>query len=101
MGETRKEVTQVYWRGGNKRLKGIFRGYPLKKIQENNESEIMQTVLDEAKSSYSEEIIVELDSEGTEDLDTNVARIVAWIEAWRRDRGFDDERDVQGEWQIS
>ncbi|KAI0082824.1 P-loop containing nucleoside triphosphate hydrolase protein [Panus rudis PR-1116 ss-1] len=62
------------------------RGYPLKKIQENNEAEIMEVILDEARSSYAKEIVVELQSEGTEDLEANVARIVQWIEAWKKDR---------------
>ena len=56
----------------------------MKKIQENNESEIMQTVLDEARESYASEIIVELQSENTEELESNVGRIVAWIEAWQK-----------------
>jgi len=51
---------------------------------ENNESEIMQTVLDEARESYADEIIVELQSESTEELESNVGRIVAWIEAWQK-----------------
>jgi len=63
----------------------------LKKIQENNESEIMQVVLDEARESYAEDIIVELRSEKTEDLESNVARVVQWIRNWRRERGYDDE----------
>ncbi|KIO23179.1 hypothetical protein M407DRAFT_244879 [Tulasnella calospora MUT 4182] len=67
------------------------RGYSLKKIQENNESEIMQTVLDDAKESYAEEIVVELRSDSTEDLESNVDRIVSWIQNWRRDRGFSDQ----------
>ncbi|KAI0778067.1 P-loop containing nucleoside triphosphate hydrolase protein [Trametes elegans] len=62
------------------------RGYPLKKIQENNEAEIMEVVIEEARSSYAPEIVVELQSEGTEDLESNVARIVQWIEAWKKDR---------------
>ncbi|KAK7694527.1 hypothetical protein QCA50_001713 [Cerrena zonata] len=62
------------------------RGYPLKKIQENNEAEIMEVVLDEARSSYASEIVVELQSEGTEDLESNVQRIVDWINAWKADR---------------
>ncbi|KLO20573.1 P-loop containing nucleoside triphosphate hydrolase protein [Schizopora paradoxa] len=62
------------------------RKYPLKKIQENNESEIMQTILDEAKESYAEEIVVELRSESTDELETNVDRIMTWIKAWKRDR---------------
>jgi broad-specificity NMP kinase len=61
------------------------RDYPLKKIQENNEAEILQTVLDEARESYAEEIIVELRSETVEDMESNVSRIVQWIENWKRD----------------
>lgn len=62
------------------------RSYPLKKIQENNEAEILQTVLDEAKESYTEEIVVELKSETVEDMEANVARIVQWIENWKTDQ---------------
>lgn len=61
------------------------RNYPLKKIQENNESEIMQTVLEEARESYASEIVVELESESVEQMEQNVGRIVAWIEQWRKD----------------
>ncbi|KAG5644756.1 hypothetical protein DXG03_007885 [Asterophora parasitica] len=63
------------------------RGYPLKKIKENNEAEIMQVVLDEARSSYPVEIVVELQSEGMEDLEANVARMVEWIKIWRKEHG--------------
>lgn len=69
----------------------FVRNYTLKKIQENNESEIMQCVLDEAKESYAKELVVELRSESTEDLEGNVDRIVQWIRAWRKDRGFEDK----------
>ena len=63
----------------------------MKKIQENNESEIMQCVLDEARESYAKEIVVELKSESTEDLENNVDRIVQWIRTWRKERGFEDK----------
>ena len=53
----------------------------------------MQTVLDEARESYASEIVVELKSESTEDLENNVDRVVQWIRSWRRDRGFNDEDD--------
>jgi len=66
------------------------RNYPLKKIQENNESEIMQTVLEEARESYAAEIIVELESENVEQMEQNVARIVAWIEQWRSNQKTDE-----------
>jgi len=51
----------------------------------------MQVVLDEARSSYASEIVVELQSEGTENLDANVARMVQWINAWRENQGINDE----------
>jgi len=62
------------------------RAYSLKKIQENNEAEIMQIVLEEARSSYPAEIIVELQSESLEQLETNVARIVDWITLWLKNQ---------------
>jgi adenylate kinase len=62
------------------------RGYSLKKIQENNEAEIMEVVLEEARSSYPAEIVVELKSENTEDLEANVARIAEWITNWKRNQ---------------
>lgn len=62
-----------------------YRKYPLKKITENNEAEIMEVIAQEARDSYTPEIVVELKSETTEDLESNVARIVEWIDAWKRD----------------
>jgi adenylate kinase len=61
----------------------------LKKIQENNEAEIMNVVLEEAREAYAEEIVVALQSESADDLDSNVSRIVEWIEAWRKNQGSD------------
>jgi len=51
----------------------------------------MQTVLEEARESYAPEIIVELQSESTDDLESNVNRIVAWIEAWQKNNSTDTE----------
>ena len=70
------------------------RGYPLKKIQENNEAEIMEVVLDEARSSYPAEVVVELKSESTDDLDANVARLVEWVTTWARNNGIIIECDT-------
>ncbi len=67
----------------------------MKKIQENNEAEIMQVVLEEARSSYATEIVVELTSETTEDLESNVDRIVGWIKNWKRDRELEEGSDAQ------
>lgn len=88
MGTSRNTVSVNCIQQGQHNLtfRGIRRNYPLKKIQENNEAEIMEVVLEEARSSYPAEIVVELKSEGMEDLEANVARIVEWIHAWRKDR---------------
>lgn len=66
----------------------ITRGYPLQKIQDNNEAEIMEVVLAEARDAYPAESIVELKSESNQDMESNVARIIEWINAWRSQRGF-------------
>lgn len=61
------------------------RAYPLHKIQENNTAEIMNVVLEDARESYAPEIVVELRSERPEDVEENIGRLVAWVEAWKRD----------------
>jgi adenylate kinase len=58
----------------------------LKKIQENNEAEIMNVIMEEAREAYAENIVVALDSEETTDLESNVSRIVQWIEAWLKNQ---------------
>ncbi|KAF7436960.1 factor activating pos9 [Pleurotus ostreatus] len=62
------------------------RGYPVKKIKENNEAEIMEVVLEEARQSYPAEIVIELKSETMEDIESNVSRIVDWIKAWQKNQ---------------
>lgn len=42
----------------------------------------MQVLLDEARMSYDEEIIVELQSNSSEDVESNVERIEAWYKQW-------------------
>lgn len=66
------------------RLEG--RGYAVKKIQENNEAEIMQVVLDEAREFFPQECVVELQSDDVDQMEENVGRIVAWVEQWLQDR---------------
>jgi adenylate kinase len=46
----------------------------------------MNVVLEEAREAYAEEIVIPLQSENMEDLESNVSRIVQWIEAWRKDQ---------------
>ncbi|GAA96762.1 uncharacterized protein L969DRAFT_97110 [Mixia osmundae IAM 14324] len=47
------------------------RKYSLAKIQENNTAEIMMTVLEEARAAYADEIVVELQSDGPEEMESN------------------------------
>lgn len=61
------------------------RGYKGKKLEENMDSEIMQVLLDEARESYREEIVVELWSSKDGDVEGNVERIERWVEQWKED----------------
>jgi len=63
------------------------RKYPEAKLQENIDSEIMQVLLDEAKESYDEEIVVELQSATAEEMDSNLDRIEAWFTQWKENNG--------------
>ncbi|KAM7194779.1 Inosine triphosphate pyrophosphatase-like protein [Naviculisporaceae sp. PSN 640] len=59
------------------------RKYPEIKLQENLDSEIMEVLLQEARDSYDEEIVVELQSNDSEEMDSNVDRIEAWVKQWK------------------
>ncbi|KAK3923702.1 Adenylate kinase isoenzyme 6 [Frankliniella fusca] len=60
-------------------------GYSGKKLTDNVECEIFQTLLDEAKSSYDEEIVHELQSSTLAEASSNLERIVSWIDQWIKD----------------
>lgn len=60
----------------------LYSNYPENKLQENMDSEIMQVLLDEARESYDEEIIVELRSDSSEEIESNIERIEAWYKQW-------------------
>ncbi|KAK5173952.1 factor activating pos9, partial [Cryomyces antarcticus] len=47
------------------------RGYSGKKLDENMDSEIMEALLEEARESYDEEIVVELRSDNPDDVEGN------------------------------
>lgn len=61
----------------------VFRNYPEAKLQENIDSEIMEVLLQEARESYDEEIVVELTSNTSDEMDSNIERIETWIKHWR------------------
>jgi adenylate kinase len=61
------------------------RDYPEAKLQENLDSEIMQVLLQEARDSYDEEIVVELTSDNSDEMESNIERLEAWVKQWRKD----------------
>lgn len=61
------------------------RGYSGKKLEDNMECEIMQVLLEEARESYAEEVVVNLTSDQTPDLESNVERIRQWVGQWKED----------------
>ncbi|KAH6658373.1 AAA domain-containing protein [Truncatella angustata] len=61
------------------------RKYPEAKLQENLDSEIMEVLLQEARESYDEQIVVELQSNDSDQMEQNVDRIEAWVKQWKQD----------------
>ncbi|KAJ2514799.1 factor activating pos9 [Coemansia sp. RSA 1939] len=61
------------------------RGYLPNKIEENISCEIMQVVLDEARESYSHDIVLELESNTVDDMEANVEQIAALVERFRQE----------------
>lgn len=59
--------------------------YTLEKIQENNMAEIMGECLNEAHAHYPQEMVIELESDKIESIDTNVNRILTWVDHWLKD----------------
>jgi adenylate kinase len=66
----------------------IARGYDSKKVGENMECEIMQVVAEAARESYAEGIVHVLPSNSPEDMDSNVDRVAAWLDAYKANNGL-------------
>lgn len=58
------------------------RGYTGSKLSNNIECEIFQVLLEEAKESYQEEIVVALRSDSIDDLNNNVSTLSDWLRSW-------------------
>ncbi|XP_018332689.1 adenylate kinase isoenzyme 6 [Agrilus planipennis] len=58
------------------------RGYIGRKLEDNIDCEIFQTILEEAQSSYKKEIVHELQNRNLEDLENNLQRICLWLQQW-------------------
>ena len=62
------------------------RNYADSKLQENLDAEIFGVLLEEAREAFDEEMVVELKSETSDDIDENCDRILGWITRWMHDR---------------
>jgi adenylate kinase len=49
------------------------------------DAEIMEVLLQEARDSYALEVVVELQSNTTEEMESNLDRIEAWWKQWVED----------------
>lgn len=60
----------------------FFRGYTEKKLKENLDCEIFQTSLEEARDSYSLNIVHELPSNTPDEMENNLEQIEKWLQSW-------------------
>ncbi|GAB4852398.1 Adenylate kinase isoenzyme 6 [Ancistrocladus abbreviatus] len=58
------------------------RGYTGSKLSNNIECEIFQVLLEEAKESYPEEIVVNMRCDSIDDISRNVATLKDWVTNW-------------------
>ena len=59
-----------------------YRGYSGKKLSDNIQCEIFQTILEEARENYADSIVHELTSNLPEDLECNVDALCQYIVEW-------------------
>ncbi|KAJ9546104.1 hypothetical protein OSB04_025811 [Centaurea solstitialis] len=59
------------------------RGYSGAKLTNNIECEIFQVLLEEAKDSYPEDIVVAMKSDSIDDMNRNVTTITDWVRSWQ------------------
>ncbi|GAO19923.1 hypothetical protein UVI_02030380 [Ustilaginoidea virens] len=55
------------------------------KLQENLDSEIMDILLQEAREAFDEEIVIELSSNKSDEMESNLDRIESWVKQWKLD----------------
>ena len=68
----------------------LARGYSGAKLEENMDAEIMEVLLQEARDSYDEEIVVELQSDDADQVEQNIERLESWVEQWKKDHAAEE-----------
>ncbi|OAA52089.1 DUF1671 domain-containing protein [Metarhizium rileyi] len=61
------------------------RNYAETKLQENLDSEIMEVLLQEARDAFDDNIVIELTSNTSDEMESNVDRLEAWVKQWKLD----------------
>lgn len=51
----------------------------------------MEVLLQEARDSYDAEMVVELTSNSTDEMESNVDRIESWVKQWKKDNAEHEE----------
>lgn len=59
------------------------RGYAGKKLEDNVQCEIFQTILEEAQEAYKPEIVHELPSNTPDEMEDSLEKIETWVEQWK------------------
>lgn len=93
-GVRRRRFSTTGWQGGGfsfppwrgEIANGYHRGYHETKLQENVDAEIFGVLIEEAKEAFDEEIVVELNSEKHDDVESNCERIATWVETWKKNQ---------------
>ncbi|XP_063242089.1 adenylate kinase isoenzyme 6 [Bacillus rossius redtenbacheri] len=62
----------------------VSRGYGGKKLEDNVQCEIFQTILEEAVRSYKPDIVHELQSNSPQEMFANLSKISEFIKQWRQ-----------------
>ena len=63
-------------------VSSMYRGYSGKKLADNVQCEIFQTILEEARENYSDKIVHELSSNLPEDLERNIDTLCQYVVEW-------------------
>lgn len=64
----------------------VDRGYSGKKLEDNVDCEIFETILEEARASYKEHIVHELYSRTPDEMQDNISKICLWLQQWFQDK---------------
>ncbi|KAL8791413.1 MAG: hypothetical protein Q9213_000029 [Squamulea squamosa] len=71
------------------------RNYPEQKLQENMDAEIMEVLLNEAREAFDHEMVIELQSNDSDDMEGNASRVETWIGQWMREHSHETSTDTQ------